>query len=142
MRIKNSIPILIAYLLLSFLILSGCATIIKGYEDRVDLIDAPDDIQVYSEEGVELPVSVKMTRVFNDETKKYQDQELNKVVFLRSNQRHILILKSGDKEKVISVYPKIGAGWLIVDIITGVVPAIIDAYTGNWSHFEPIIIDF
>ena len=67
---------------------------------------------------------------------------LIKTISLRKNKEHVLVLKSGDREKRIMVYPKIGAGWLVVDLITGIFPIFVDAYTGNWNYFEEINAGF
>ena len=121
--------------------LGGCATVFKGYEDRVDLLDAPDNIKVYSKDGIELPVSSRDVRTYSEEEKKFVMQKV-KTISLRTNKEHVLLLKSGDKEKRVEVYPKLGAAWLILDIITGGFPAVIDMHTGNWNHFSPIQTDF
>ena len=135
---------IILYLVLStFIILTfgGCATIISGYEDRVDLVNAPDNIKVYSIDGVEIPVSIRTEKGYSTVSHSFEVKEI-KSINLRTNEEHILRLKSDDKEKLIEVYPKLGAGWFILDIITGVAPAFIDAYTGNWNIFSPINVSF
>jgi len=121
--------------------LTGCATVFKGYEDSVDLLNAPEDIQVYSKEGIELPVSSRKARAYSEEEKKFVTVQI-KTISLRSDKEHVLLLKSGDKEKRVEVYPRLGGAWLILDILTGGFPAIIDMHTGNWNHFKPIPTDF
>ena len=124
---------------LTFIVLtfSGCATILSGYEDRVDLVNAPDNIKVYSKDGVELPTSSRTVKEYSTESHSFEIKEV-KSINLRTNKEHILRLKADDKEKLVEVYPKLSAGWFIFDLITGALPAFIDAYTGNWNIFSPI----
>jgi hypothetical protein len=121
--------------------LTSCATILKGYEDRVDLENAPEDIRVFSKDGIEIPVSSRDARTYSEEQKKFVMVKI-KTISLRTNKEHVLLLKSGDKEKRVEIYPKLGAGWLMLDIITGGFPAVIDMHTGNWNHFNSISSDF
>jgi hypothetical protein len=143
-RIFFSIIVILA------LLTAGCATVLRGYEERVDLVNAPDDIKVFSDNGVEIQLSSREIRKSNqgreiktwqEGTWKYEFQEI-KSVSLRRNKEHFLILKSGDREKKVEVYPKITGTWLILDFITGIFPIFIDAYTGNWNHFESINAEF
>lgn len=119
------------------LTLSGCATLLKGYEDTLNITNAPADLKVLTKDGEELVVTSKTARIQDKKT--YNISEVNvKSIMLRSNNEHVLILKSGGAEKTVKVYPKISAGWLILDFITGIFPVFIDMYTGNWNYFDPI----
>ncbi len=120
---------------------TGCATIIKGYEDRVDLINAPDSIKVYTQAGIEIPVLSRTEREFSDESKTFYDKEI-KSIKLRANKEHLLMLPVNDKRTMIELYPRIGSGWFILNCFAGLLPMFIDAYTGSWNHFPPIIINF
>ncbi len=126
------IPIVIVIFLFG-----GCATVLRGYEDRVDLVNAPGDIKVYSNEGIEIPISSRTVRQFSEESKKYENKEI-KTISLRTNKNHILVLKSNDNERKVEVYPRIVGTWLILDFLTGIFPVFIDAYTGSWNSFQPI----
>lgn len=130
------------FLSIVFLILlNGCATVFSRYEDTIDLKNAPEDIRVYDTNGVEMPVSERRDIHYSNDKRKYEPA-LIKTISLRKNKEHVLVLKSGDREKRIMVYPKIGAGWLVVDLITGIFPIFVDAYTGNWNYFEEINAGF
>ena len=137
--VKNILQsfILILIVNLSF---SGCATVMRGYEDEVELINAPENIMVYSKDGVEIPVSSSIVKRYSDQSKKYEDKEV-KFIKLRRNREHTLLLKDNDKESLVEVYPKIVGTWLLLDLITGVLPAFIDAYTGNWNSFQAINVN-
>ncbi|QQS36069.1 MAG: hypothetical protein IPM56_17810 [Ignavibacteriales bacterium] len=138
--IKNMFRFLISFAIIS-LLFSGCATVLSGYEDKVDLVNAPEDIKVYSDEGIEIPTSSRTVRQFSEETKKYENIEI-KTINLRKNKDHILILKSNNNEKKVEIYPKIVGTWLILDFITGIFPVFLDAYTGSWNSFQPINAGF
>lgn len=120
---------------------SGCATLCKGYYDRVNLINASDDLQIFSKDGVEIPIKNKIERTYSETDKQYVDK-FAKVIYLRSNKEHVLRLKSGGKEKLIEVYPYVGAGWVVADVLTLGFPFFLDAYTGNWNRFYPIDAGF
>jgi hypothetical protein len=133
----SSTKITLVFLVSFLLILNSCATILGGYEYTIDLINAPEDIKVFDREDVEIPVFQRAESNYSQSTREIEWTYI-KMISLRKNKEHVLILKSGDNEKRITVYPKIGAGWLIVDLVTGIFPVFIDAYTGNWHYFDDI----
>ncbi len=121
--------------------LFGCATIMSGYEDKVEIVTSSDEIKVYTKDGVEIPVNSKYGRTYSEIDDEYLEKEI-KTIQLRKNKPHILLIKSGEKENLVEVYPKIGSGWFVLDFVTGILPGFVDAYTGGWNYFEPIKIDF
>jgi hypothetical protein len=137
----SSTKFTIVSILVMFLLINSCATLLSGYEDTIDLKNAPEDIRVYEKDGVELTISESRDTQFSYETRKYEPLFI-KTISLRKNKEHTLVLKSGDAEKLITVYPKVGAGWLILDMVTGLFPVFIDAYTGNWHYFDDINASF
>lgn len=133
----SSTKITLVFLVSFLLILNSCATILGGYEYTIDLINAPEDIKVFDRDDVEIPVFQRAESNYSQATREIEWAYI-KMISLRKNKEHVLILKSGDNEKRITVYPKIGAGWIIVDFVTGIFPVFIDAYTGNWHYFDDI----
>jgi hypothetical protein len=124
---------------------NGCATLFKGYEDKVDLIMADDSLRVYTIDGAELEIKTEQKRFvfFNTQNKESKvDTTTNYFINLRTNDTQTLVLQKGNKKKIIETYPKIGSGWFLLDILTGGLPAIIDMYTGNWNYFENITVEF
>lgn len=106
-------------LLLSVLFLfSGCATLFKGDSSRLGLTSNPQGAVVYAN-GAEIcsstPCSVKLKS---------------------GGSVNLLFKKDGFKEKTILVNNKIGALWVVLDIVAGLVPIIIDAATGSWYEFD------
>ncbi|MCU7497620.1 MAG: hypothetical protein HF314_10860 [Ignavibacteria bacterium] len=134
-------PFLFVPALIAMFFLAGCATAFKGYKDKVDVVNAPFDVRVFTKDGVEIPVDSTSYRYYSNEAKRYQTG-YKKYIALRSNKDHILTLKSQGKERTIEMFSKINFGWVVLDVATGVFPAFFDAYTGNWNKFEPINISF
>lgn len=120
----------IAFIILP-LIITGCATIIKGYESPVELYYVSDSLRVYTSYGEEIPI---IQRRFVSA----HLVQVKKLIFLRSDRTHILHLKSKGKEKIVTAYPKISAVWLGMDLVCGVFPVFIDMFTGSWHHFDDI----
>ena len=116
----------------------NCATIIKGYEDTVVLKNAPDSLQIITNEGEEIKVNTTFEYVFPSKAGDSTLYKAIKRISLRSNREHTLHLKFQGKEKVITIYPKIGLGWAILDILCAGVPIFFDMYTGNWNRFLDI----
>jgi len=56
---------------------------------------------------------------------------------LRANQSYLIeFRKSGYDPEVRLIKNEIGAGWLVLDVIFGVVPVLVDGLTGSWYHFD------
>ncbi|MEW5799535.1 MAG: hypothetical protein AB1728_11080 [Bacteroidota bacterium] len=129
------------------IVTTGCATVFKGYEDSVLLIGAPDSLRVVTGEGVQLRIEdvktgkIEVLRDGQGNIKAVHRGE-EKRIRLRSNREHTLTLKYKEEEKIVTVYPKIGAGWAILNILFGGLPAFFDIYTGNWNHFDDIDATF
>ncbi len=108
--------------------LAGCATVFKGYEDEVRLLNLSGDHQIFDENGNKLDVS---SRIIKHGSRDFTHSS----ILLRSNQQHKLRVRNNEIEKVITLYPRLGLGWLFVDLLAGGFPLFVDAYTGNWNYF-------
>jgi hypothetical protein len=98
----------------------------------VELYLVPDSLRVFTLHGEEVPIhKMEFTSLKNV-------VRSSKVIYLRSNQVHVLKLQKGDKQKIVSVYPKLGVGWLLLDIVSGGFPLFIDMYTGAWLYFDKV----
>ena len=97
----------------------GCAVVFKGDSSRIGLNSNPSGAIVYangSEVCSSTPCSIK----------------------LKSNQNWNLIFKkAGYKDKTLLVNNQIGGLWVVLDVVFGLVPLIIDAATGAWYDLEP-----
>jgi hypothetical protein len=96
-------------------VLSGCAAIIGSKQKDFSLTSSPSGAAVYLE-GNRLgttPVKVKLS-----------NQETHTFVFRRQ----------GYQETSCTLTRGTDAGWVILDVLTGLVPVVIDAATGSWSQ--------
>ena len=44
--------------------------------------------------------------------------------------------KEGYKTKTVNITNKVGVGWVILDVLGGLIPVIIDAATGAWYELD------
>ena len=139
----------ITFVVVAF-ILSGCATVFKGYLSDVEISTPyPDSLHVYLKEGVQVSASYKILRVSEVDTA-YPMARIpvmhwvdrldpkKEIIQLRSNKDQTLLIKSKTSQQKYVAYAKLGAGWFILDLICGGVPIIVDAVTGNWNYFDDI----
>ena len=99
------------------LALSGCATVLNNKDPEVEIISDPPAAEVYVDGNYygRAPVRVDMT-VRND---------------------HVVVLrKEGYYDRTEQVTRFVGFGWIVLDILTGLVPLIIDMATGDWNMLE------
>ncbi|HOV94009.1 MAG TPA: PEGA domain-containing protein [Spirochaetales bacterium] len=95
------------------LVLLGCATIIKGDKEPVYLSSKPDSAEVYVNgvfAGI-TPIRLNLT---------------SKGTYT------IEFRKEGYRSKVVQIDNQIGAGWIVLDALVGLVPILVDAITGSW----------
>ncbi len=111
---------------------SGCATFLKGYEDSVTITNASDSLRVFTKEGKEIPIIKDTVRING------YGFYLVRSINLRSNQNYSLVLRKHDEEKIVELYPRLGFGWIVLDLLCGGFPSFYDAYTGSWNHFSSI----
>lgn len=102
---------------LACLLVFSCATIFKGNSSKVDANSSPQGAQVYVNGNLmgETPVRLKL------ESKYSYSLEFR---------------KEGFKAKTINIQNHVGAGWIILDVLGGLVPVIIDAATGSWYDLD------
>lgn len=111
----------------------GCATMLKGYEDTVNIKNPSDSLQVFTMTGDELAVTKT--------NKRYQGKfgiVNGREILLRTDREHTLIIRSPYGEKKVTVYPKLWFGWVALDLLCGGLPSFYDAYTGCWNTFDDI----
>ena len=103
-----------SFTILVFLfMISGCATVFKGTNEEVQFHSDPQRAEVYVN-GVkmgETPLTLKL------ESKKTYTIEFR---------------AEGYESKTYNITNSVGAGWVILDILMGLIPVIIDAATGAW----------
>ena len=91
----------------------GCAAVFKGTSNNVDFSSEPGGAKVYVNGALmgTAPVNLKL------ESKKTY---------------HIEFKKEGYETKTFTLTNHVGVGWIILDVIFGLVPVVIDAATGSW----------
>ena len=99
------------------MILPGCATLFGSSKTQVYTNSDPKGADVYVN-GVRMG-----TTPFT----------LN----LANNQEYMVeFKKEGYKTIGQKINSKVGAGWVILDVLGGLVPVVIDAATGNWKKLD------
>ena len=96
---------------------SGCAAIFKGSNSNLNATSDPSGAKVYvnGELFGKTPITLR----------------------LRSSKTYTIEFKKEGYETVTrNISSSIGAGWIILDVLAGLVPVIIDAATGSWYSLD------
>jgi len=96
---------------------SGCAAIFKGSNSSLNASSDPSGAKVYvnGELYGKTPITLR----------------------LKSSKTYTLEFKKEGYETVTrNISSSVGAGWIILDILAGLVPVIIDAATGSWYDLD------
>lgn len=104
---------------LSFMVMivSGCATIFRGDITSVRFNSEPLDARVFVNGNYQGQTPLKLR--------------------LKSNQSYTIeFRKKGFETVVRQINSKVGAGWVILDVLVGMVPVVVDALTGSWYHLD------
>lgn len=105
------------FMTLVFIIYSGCATIFTGSNELIEFTSEPSGANVVvnsNEEGI-TPVKVS----------------------LKKGKEYVIeISKEGYKKKTYRMSYSMNAGWLILDIVAGLIGVFVDAFTGNWYDYD------
>jgi hypothetical protein len=108
--------VLVVCLVFSLFFMS-CATVFKGTNKRVGFTSNPSQADVYingkyyGKTPVELKLSVK-------------------------EEYSIEFRKDGYASRVYQISNRVGAGWVVLDVLMGLIPVIVDAVTGAWYHLD------
>lgn len=97
--------------------LNSCATLFSGSKEKIELSSEPSGADVY------------LNGVKNGTTPL-------ELVLQKSKNYIIEFRKDGYSNRVLNLNYSLGAGWLILDILAGLIGVIVDAATGNWNGFE------
>ena len=104
--------------ILLFLLLNvSCATIFKGTHNNVDFASDPAGAKVYVNGFYrgDTPIRLKL------ESKRTYNIEFR---------------KEGYATKPFTITNHVGAGWVVLDVICGLIPVIVDAATGAWYSLD------
>lgn len=110
--------------LLVFLSVTSCATIFKGATDPINFGSTPTGAEVYVDGKLmgKTPIKFELT----------------------SKKTYVIDFKFEGQTKTVNLTNKVGAGWIILDVLCGLVPVIVDAATGSWYQLTPknVNVDF
>jgi len=127
------------------IIISGCATVFSGYNAEVEIHKAPNNLRVYTTDGIELPspyYKTKTVKVHVENHDYYKNVEqadsTSSYVQVRSNRDYVLLIKVDSAEYRYPLYAKLSGWWFALDLVCGGVPMIVDALTGNWNYYDAI----
>jgi hypothetical protein len=115
-KIKRFVGVLLLPLIV-FYSSAGCATILASKKKTMEFNSAPVGAEIW----------VNGNRVG---TTPYQMELEN------GKDYTITYRMEGHKELTCIVGNSVGAGWVILDILLGVVPVIVDAVTGDWNSLQ------
>jgi hypothetical protein len=103
-------------------LIPGCATLFKGISSKLDLNSDPQGAQVFVNGNLmgETPVRIKL------ESKGTYSIEFK---------------KEGFKTKTFNIQNHVGAGWIVLDILGGLLPIIVDAATGAWYDLDQTAVN-
>ena len=101
--------------------LTGCATLLKGNTQEVAFASDPAKAQVYINGSYfgDTPFTMEL---------------------YSSNSHTVEFRKSGYQSKSFLINSELGLGWVILDVISGFYPVVIDAITGDWKVLDPTIV--
>lgn len=104
-------------MLLFVLIASGCATVFKGSSEKVSFSSDQPGTKVY--------VNGQFMGTTPVETK-----------LMSKNSYIIEFRKDGYQSKTVMLNNSVGAGWVVLDVILGGFPVVIDAISGDWYRLD------
>ena len=98
---------------------TGCATILKGNLDEVTIATAPPGAYAWVDGDFrgQTPMRIEL------------DSRREHTVDLRLDgyaDAHVLLQRT------------VGAGWLLLDVVAGLVPLLVDAITGAWHYLDDV----
>lgn len=106
------------------LYLSNCATIFKGTSEEVNFGSNPVGAEVWVDGQLmgKTPINFKLS----------------------SKKEYKIEFKFEDQSKSVVLNNHIGADWIILDVLGGLIPVIIDAATGAWYSLDQknVNVDF
>jgi hypothetical protein len=97
--------------------LTGCASIFKGSSQNVPITSNPEGAQVW------------VDGVYRGTTPLKLQLDVKKSYAVR-------ICKDGEEQNC-TLVSKVSAGWVVLDVLGGLCPVVVDACTGSWNHLTP-----
>lgn len=98
--------------------LCSCATLMKKDKAAISFDSSPTESQVFIDQI-------------------YQGTTPLELHLKKDKDYHVTFRKEGFLPQTLTLSHRLSDGWVILDIMTGVVPAIVDAGTGSWYTLRP-----
>jgi len=112
---KHVLLVVLSVVLL--LVLSSCALIFKGSDQDIPFSSQPSGAEVIID-----GVSFGQTPV---------------TINLSVNKQHTVVFRKDGEERTVLIQNEIGTLWIILDVVGGLVPLVVDAATGAWFELTP-----
>lgn len=96
---------------------TGCATILKGKYQSLSVMSDPADARV-TINGSLVGKTPLVTRVNG------------------TKEQVVEVSKEGYSTRSLVITTSVGAGWIIADVLCGLIPLIVDAATGDWNSLD------
>lgn len=107
---------LLSLLLLALIPLTGCATLFAGTPNvAMDSTPVAADVYINGEMVGTTPLKMEL-----------EPKHVESITFRAD----------GYEDLTVYLGRSVGAGWVVLDILGGVLPVIVDAVTGKWTGFE------
>jgi hypothetical protein len=110
--------------LLVLLLVTSCATLFKGSTDKVNFGSNPVGVEVYVDGKLmgKTPLNLELV----------------------SKKTYFIEFKMEGQTKTVNLNNKVGAGWIVLDVLGGLIPVIVDAVTGDWYQIKEknVNVDF
>jgi hypothetical protein len=107
----------VSFILLVCIFTAQCASIIKGTSNKVDFNSKPQGAQVYVNGNYMGDTPIRLKLVSKDNYA-------------------IEFVLEGYKSKIFNITNHVNAGWIVLDVICGIIPVIVDASTGAWYELD------
>ncbi len=122
MKKQSLLCAIVCFLLIMVWLLPACATVIKGTSNFVHFRSRPTGAEVYVNGNLmgTTPVRLKLE---------------SKQVY------YIEFKKEGFETKTYNITNTVGIGWIVLDVICGFVPIIVDAITGAWYELDQVVVN-
>jgi hypothetical protein len=97
--------------------INGCATIFHGSSDKVSFSSDPTGAKIFVNGQLmgTAPLELKL-----------QSKHTYNIEFR----------KEGYENKTVILTNSVGAGWIVLDVVFGLIPVIVDAATGDWYYLD------
>lgn len=127
---------LLLLVVLALVILTGgCASILKGTNDRVYFCSSPSGASVYVDGA-----KIGITKVCYENYEDGKNVRFGLSQELVCSKSHLVeFRKEGYYSKQAFLNPQVGGDWIILDILCGLLPVLVDASTGAWNSLDPYL---